>query len=127
MSLSFFQSFFKTQFRRNLSFKNIIRLKRLYTPTAQIIPFLITVMKFTFYPPKTKQISDGMPLIPSVPKLQQMIESAWSKGFDPDSCHQLQGRLVNTQKWIGATDIVATLASLGVRYVQIMSKLSLIE
>ena len=79
------------------------------------------------YPPKTKQISDGMPLIPSIPKVQQMIESAWSKGFDPDGCHQLRGRLVNTQKWIGATDIVATLASLGVRYVQIMSKLSLIE
>ncbi|RUS86366.1 hypothetical protein EGW08_005884 [Elysia chlorotica] len=62
-----------------------------------------------------KIFKNGRPLIPSVPKVQQMIESAWGKGFDPDGCRQLRGCLVNTQKWIGATEIVATLASLGVR------------
>ncbi|GFN84674.1 Zinc finger with ufm1-specific peptidase domain protein-like [Plakobranchus ocellatus] len=57
----------------------------------------------------------GQVVIPSVPKVQQMIESAWRKGFDQDGCRQLRGSLVNTQKWIGATEIVATLASLGVK------------
>ena len=61
------------------------------------------------------KFSGGRPAIPSVPKVQQMIESAWQKGFDPDGCRQLAGRVVNTQKWIGATEIVATLSSLGVR------------
>ncbi|CAG5134432.1 unnamed protein product [Candidula unifasciata] len=53
--------------------------------------------------------------IPSIPKIQQMIELAWKKGFDPPGCRQLGGHLVNTSKWIGATEIVATLSSLGIR------------
>lgn len=62
-----------------------------------------------------KIFRDGRYSIPSVPKVQQMIELAWNKGFDPDGCRQLQGQVVNTQKWIGATEIVATLSSLGIR------------
>ncbi|BFZ09919.1 hypothetical protein BsWGS_12958 [Bradybaena similaris] len=53
--------------------------------------------------------------IPSIPKIQQMIEHAWNKGFDPPGCRQLGGHLINTSKWIGATEIVATLSCLGIK------------
>ncbi|KAJ2248980.1 hypothetical protein GGH97_001521 [Coemansia sp. RSA 475] len=52
--------------------------------------------------------------VPQVIELQQMLEQAWNAGFDPDGCAQL-GRVVNTRKWIGATEIYCILAHLGVR------------
>lgn len=55
--------------------------------------------------------------MPSIPKIQRLIEAAWEKGFDKQGCDQLGGRVVNTVKWIGATEIVATLSSLKVKYV----------
>ena len=39
--------------------------------------------------------------------LQSLIEAAWRKGFDVQGSEQLGGKLVNTRKWIGATEIVA--------------------
>jgi len=36
-------------------------------------------------------------------------------GFDSQGCEQLEGRLKNTKKWIGATEIVAFLTSRGIR------------
>ncbi|KAK7107377.1 zinc finger-containing ubiquitin peptidase 1-like [Littorina saxatilis] len=59
---------------------------------------------------------NGQARMPSIEKLQQLIEAAWQKGFDPQGCEQLGGQLVNTRKWIGATEIVATLSSLRVKY-----------
>jgi hypothetical protein len=50
------------------------------------------------------------PGLPSIPRLQAVIEEAWRAGFDRAGCEQLGGRLVNTRKWIGATE-VATLLS----------------
>ena len=55
------------------------------------------------------------PMMPSIPKIQRLIESAWEKGFDKQGSDQLGGRVFNTEKWIGATEIVATLASLRVK------------
>ena len=52
--------------------------------------------------------------MPSIPKIQRLIEAAWQKGFDVQGQEQLGGVLVNTTKWIGATDIVATMSSLRV-------------
>ncbi|KAJ2496931.1 hypothetical protein GGH96_005476 [Coemansia sp. RSA 1972] len=52
--------------------------------------------------------------VPQVIELQQMLEQAWNAGFDPDGYAQL-GRVVNTRKWIGATEIYCILAHLGVR------------
>ena len=43
------------------------------------------------------------------------IEEAWSSGFDVQGRDQLGGRLKNTRKWIGATEIVAFLASRRIR------------
>lgn len=53
--------------------------------------------------------------MPSIPKIQRLIETAWEKGFDKEGCDQLGARVVNTVKWIGATEIVATLSSLNVK------------
>ena len=55
--------------------------------------------------------------MPSIQKLQQLIEKAWQKGFDPQGCQQLGGSVVNTRKWIGATEIVATLSSFRIKCV----------
>jgi len=57
----------------------------------------------------------GRTLIPSIPKIQQLIEAAWQKGFDLQGCEQLGGKVTNSTKWIGATDIVATLSSLKIQ------------
>lgn len=58
---------------------------------------------------------NGRAMIPSIPKIQRLIEAAWQKGFDLQGCEQLGGKVVNTTKWIGATEIVATLSSLKVK------------
>ncbi|CAH1799125.1 unnamed protein product [Owenia fusiformis] len=58
---------------------------------------------------------NGRPLIPSIPKIQRLIEAAWIKGFDVQGAGQLGNQLVNTKKWIGATEIVATLSSLKIK------------
>lgn len=53
--------------------------------------------------------------MPCISKLQQMIEWAWSIGFDRPGCEQLGGKLYNTRKWIGSTEIVTLLSSLRFR------------
>jgi len=45
--------------------------------------------------------------VPSVPKLQMLIETAWKAGFDIDGCHQLGGSLQGSRKWIGTTEAAA--------------------
>uniref|UniRef100_A0A0C9RFI8 Znf1 protein n=1 Tax=Biomphalaria glabrata TaxID=6526 RepID=A0A0C9RFI8_BIOGL len=62
-----------------------------------------------------KIFPDQQKSIPSIPKIQEMIECAWKNGFDRQGCLQLNGKLVNTKKWIGATEIVATLSYLGIK------------
>jgi len=57
----------------------------------------------------------GRPLMPSVCKLQQLIEQAWAAGYDEAGCRQLSGELIGTRKWIGATEIYAVLTFLDVR------------
>ncbi|KAF8777998.1 Zinc finger-containing ubiquitin peptidase 1 [Argiope bruennichi] len=51
----------------------------------------------------------------AISKLQELIENAWRQGFDPAGCEQLGGRLINTRKWIGATEVVTFLASFRIR------------
>eukprot|EP00795_Rhopilema_esculentum_P017399 gene17399-8999_t len=53
--------------------------------------------------------------IPSIPKIQSMIENAWQLGFDKQGAEQLGNKLHNTSKWIGATEIAALLRSLRIR------------
>lgn len=63
----------------------------------------------------SKNVVVGRQLMPSVYRLQQLIEYAWAAGFDEAGCRQLGGTLVGTRKWIGATEIFAVLSFLGVR------------
>ncbi|GAB1606972.1 zinc finger-containing ubiquitin peptidase 1-like [Argonauta hians] len=51
-------------------------------------------------------------LVASIKRLQQLIETAWQCGFDRQGAEQLGNKLVDTRKWIGATEIVAMLSSL---------------
>ncbi|XP_015595713.1 zinc finger with UFM1-specific peptidase domain protein isoform X3 [Cephus cinctus] len=53
--------------------------------------------------------------MPSISRLQKMIEWAWVQGFDIQGAEQLGGKLVNTRKWIGATEVVTLLSSLHIR------------
>lgn len=55
--------------------------------------------------------------MPSISRLQEHIEWAWREGFDVQGADQLGGKLVNTRKWIGATEVVTVLSSLRIRYV----------
>ncbi|XP_031787224.1 zinc finger-containing ubiquitin peptidase 1 isoform X3 [Nasonia vitripennis] len=53
--------------------------------------------------------------MPSISRLQKMIEWAWAQGFDVQGAEQLGAKLVNTRKWIGATEVVTLLSSLRIR------------
>ena len=57
----------------------------------------------------------GKPAIPSISKLQKLVEEAWQMGYDPQGREQLGGRLCGTKTWIGATEIFAALSSLKVK------------
>lgn len=48
----------------------------------------------------------GSNSMPSISRLQKMVESAWMQGFDVQGKEQLGCKLHNTRKWIGATEIV---------------------
>lgn len=52
----------------------------------------------------------------SISRLQRTIEWAWSQGFDVQGAEQLGATLVNTRKWIGATEVVTLLSSLRIKY-----------
>lgn len=53
--------------------------------------------------------------LPSISKLQRMIEFGWSIGFDALGAEQLGGKLLNTRKWIGPTEVVTLLSSLRIK------------
>eukprot|EP00741_Cyanophora_paradoxa_P012800 tig00020629_g12364.t1 len=58
---------------------------------------------------------DGSGEIPSLPRLQGYIEAAWRAGFDVEGAGQLNHRLAETRKWIGATEVAALLRFFGFR------------
>ncbi|XP_053676527.1 zinc finger-containing ubiquitin peptidase 1-like [Anopheles nili] len=53
--------------------------------------------------------------MPSISRLQRMVEAAWTQGFDIQGSEQLGCKLYNTRKWIGATEIVTVLSWLRIR------------
>ena len=55
------------------------------------------------------------PGMPSIASLQAAIEAAWREGFDQAGRQQLGGRLLNTRKWIGATEVWALLSYCGLQ------------
>ncbi|AFP65641.1 hypothetical protein CMESO_497 (nucleomorph) [Chroomonas mesostigmatica CCMP1168] len=57
--------------------------------------------------------SSGFHLSPRLKELQRKIEKAWHDGFDQIGARQLKYKLLNTNKWIGATEVVALLRFCG--------------
>ncbi|KAG1948055.1 zinc finger-containing ubiquitin peptidase [Pimephales promelas] len=53
--------------------------------------------------------------VPSIPRVQAMIEEAWAQGADPQGASHFKNRLQGTRAWIGATEIYAVLTSLSVK------------
>ncbi|KAM3873582.1 zinc finger-containing ubiquitin peptidase 1 [Diretmus argenteus] len=53
--------------------------------------------------------------VPSIPRVQSMIEGAWKEGLDPQGASHFNQRLQGTRAWIGATEIYVLLTSLGIR------------
>ncbi|NXI51090.1 ZUFSP hydrolase, partial [Chloroceryle aenea] len=54
-------------------------------------------------------------LIPSIPKIQTMIEDAWREGFDPQGASHFNNRLHGSKAWIGACEIYSLLTSLRIK------------
>ncbi|XP_022609392.1 zinc finger with UFM1-specific peptidase domain protein [Seriola dumerili] len=52
--------------------------------------------------------------VPSIPRVQGMIEEAWRGGLDPQGASHFNQRLQGTRAWIGATEIYSLLTSLGI-------------
>eukprot|EP00057_Strongylocentrotus_purpuratus_P001957 XP_003723558.1 PREDICTED: zinc finger with UFM1-specific peptidase domain protein [Strongylocentrotus purpuratus] len=66
--------------------------------------------------PRFRQVVfNGRKDIPSIPRIQLLIEDAWSKGFDAQGRDQLKGKVHNTRKWIGATEVVAMFSALRIK------------
>ncbi|KAF4103036.1 zinc finger-containing ubiquitin peptidase 1 isoform X2 [Onychostoma macrolepis] len=53
--------------------------------------------------------------VPSIPRVQALIEEAWGQGADPQGASHFNLRLQGTRAWIGATEIYAVLTSLSVK------------
>lgn len=53
--------------------------------------------------------------VPSIPRVQALIEAAWGEGLDPQGATHFNRRLQGTRAWIGATEIYSLLTSLRVR------------
>ncbi|KAI7806567.1 zinc finger-containing ubiquitin peptidase 1 [Triplophysa rosa] len=53
--------------------------------------------------------------VPSIPRVQAVIEEAWSQGADPQGASHFNNRLQGTRAWIGATEIYAVFTSHSVK------------
>ena len=63
--------------------------------------------------------------MPSITKIQELIENTWSNGFDLQDKTQLGGCLKGAAKWIGASDVCTMLSALRLRYEVVAWRLSL--
>lgn len=59
--------------------------------------------------------SSGIVTIPTLKDIQKIIEAAWTAGYDQIGGMQLDFKLLDTNKWIGATEVVAMLRSCKIR------------
>ncbi|KAJ8288328.1 hypothetical protein COCON_G00009870 [Conger conger] len=53
--------------------------------------------------------------VPSIPRVQALIEEAWCKGVDPQGASHFDRKLQGSSAWIGATEIYSLFTSFGVR------------
>ena len=53
--------------------------------------------------------------IPTVPRLQELLDKAWRAGYDPRGARELGHQVRDTKKWIGATEAAVLFRSFGVK------------
>ncbi|KAM9424557.1 zinc finger-containing ubiquitin peptidase 1 isoform 2-T4 [Pholidichthys leucotaenia] len=53
--------------------------------------------------------------MPSIPRVQNMIEGAWNEGLDPQGASHFKQKLQGRRAWIGATEIYSLLTSQRIR------------
>ena len=59
--------------------------------------------------------SDKLPAIPTIRQFEELMEKAWSEGYDPAGAQHFRSRLVGTHRWIGTTELYTAFTYLGVR------------
>lgn len=52
--------------------------------------------------------------VPSIPEIAARIEEAWKKGYDKEGASNFEGKLIDKEVWIGATEAVVLFRSLGI-------------
>ncbi|KAG5856919.1 hypothetical protein ANANG_G00013020 [Anguilla anguilla] len=53
--------------------------------------------------------------VPSIPRVQALLEEAWKQGVDPQGASHFSRKLQGSSAWIGATEIYSLFTSFGVR------------
>ena len=53
--------------------------------------------------------------VPTVPRLQEMLDKAWKDGYDPQGAKDLGYKVRDTKTWIGATETAVLFRSFGVK------------
>ena len=53
--------------------------------------------------------------VPTVPRLQELLDEAWRAGYDPVGARDLGFKVRDTRTWIGATETAVLLRSCGVK------------
>ncbi|GAA6009831.1 hypothetical protein JCM11491_000831 [Sporobolomyces phaffii] len=61
-------------------------------------------------------IPAGIP-VPTILELQEIIQAAWSLGFDPPGAQHFRHQLIGKKSWIGTTEVFTALTSIGIRQV----------
>ena len=75
--------------------------------------------------------AEGLVGVPTIPRIQEMVEQAWQEGqlyvcvlyndnelmtgFDAVGCTRLNGHVKGTRKWIGTTEVVSLLRMHNIR------------
>ena len=62
-----------------------------------------------------KLFNNGRNMMPSIRKIQQLIEKSWDLGFDLQGKSQFGGVLAGTARWIGASDVCSMFSSLRIK------------
>ena len=53
--------------------------------------------------------------VPTVPRLQEMLDKAWKDGYDPQGAKDLGYKVRNTKTWIGAIEVAVLFRSFGIK------------
>ncbi|XP_068018378.1 zinc finger-containing ubiquitin peptidase 1 isoform X2 [Melanerpes formicivorus] len=103
---------YKQQFLKNME-KEVNRGRMKPFEYHKIKADMLECLAFGIDDGKTK--TSGATQIPSIPKIQSMIEDAWKEGFDSQGASHFNSRLRGSKAWIGACEIYSLLSSLRIK------------